>query len=94
MNTPQLCSYWVKPLRVLSQRLYPTDTSVVLVEVESTRRLPENIHERGEIMILLLEILTVGCGPLPLPRRILAGIDARLSGGSLLSGDAVATSPA
>jgi hypothetical protein len=38
------------------------------------------------MVILLLEILAVGCGPLPLPHCIPAGLDARLSGVSLLSG--------
>ena len=37
--------YRVKILRVLSQRPHPTDTSVVLVEVEATRQLLENTHE-------------------------------------------------
>ena len=37
-------------------------------------------------MILLLEILAVGCGPLPLPRCFPAGRRARLSGVSLLAG--------
>ena len=35
----------LKRMRVLSQRPHPTDTSVVLVEVEATRRLLENTHE-------------------------------------------------
>jgi len=35
----------VKILRVLSQRPHPTDMSVVLVEVEATRRLLEDTHE-------------------------------------------------
>ena len=38
------------------------------------------------MMILLLKILAVGCGPLPPQHYIPAGIDARLSGVSLLSG--------
>ena len=38
------------------------------------------------MMILLLKILTVGCGPLPLQHYIPAGINARLSDVSLLSG--------
>ena len=37
-------------------------------------------------MILLLEILAVGCGPLPLPRCLPAGRRAHLSDVSLLSG--------
>ena len=49
------------------------------------RQLLENMHEGEEILILLLEILTVGCGPLPLPRCLPARIHVRLSGGSLLS---------
>ena len=35
----------LKRMRVLSQRPLPTDTSVVLVEVEATRQLLENTHE-------------------------------------------------
>jgi hypothetical protein len=38
------------------------------------------------MVILLLEIQTVGCGLLPLPRCLPAGRRARLSGVSLLSG--------
>ena len=76
----------IKILRVLSQRPRPTDTSVVLVEGEATRQLLENTHERCGIMILLLEILAVGCGLLPLPRCFPAGRRARLSDVSLLSG--------
>jgi len=38
------------------------------------------------MVILLLEILAVGYGPLPLPRCLPAGICARLSGVNLLSG--------
>jgi len=36
----------IKILRVLSQRLRPTDTSAVLVEGEATRQLLENTYER------------------------------------------------
>jgi hypothetical protein len=38
------------------------------------------------MVILLLEILAVGYGPLPLPRCLPAGRRARLSDVSLLSG--------
>jgi hypothetical protein len=56
----------LKLVRVLSKRLCPNDTSVVLVEVKATRR--------------LLEILVVGCGLLPLSCCIPAGVHACLSG--------------
>ena len=76
----------IKILRVLSLRPHPIDTSVVLVGVDATRQLLENTHEGRGMVILLLEILAVGYGPLPLPRCLPAGRRARLSDVSLLSG--------